>query len=309
VLYGNALTSYSFKSPHPFSPDRLSAFWHEFHKRGLDRIVAVQSPEMCGEDALATFHTREYVTFVKDASLAGEGYLDYGDTPAFPGVFEAASLVVGTTLKALRLIMERKFARAFCPLAGLHHARRASAGGFCVFNDIGVAIEVLRHTYGINRIGYVDIDAHHGDGVFYAYEYDPELFIADIHEDGHFLYPHSGFAEETGSGIAKGTKLNLPMRRRANEADFAEAFRKVEDFISACRPEVILFQAGADSVAGDDLADLQFSPACHAKAARSLCALADQFAQQRLLVMGGGGYDLSNLARAWCNVIEALVSS
>ncbi len=308
VLYDSELNAYSFGPPHVFGPDRLPAFWKEFQARGLHQRVAIEASEICSEEELTAFHTPEYVHFVKQASARGDGYLDYGDTPAFPGVFEAASRVVGTTLKALRLIMEGKYTRAFCPLGGLHHARRGHAGGFCVFNDIGVVIEHLKSSCGIQRIGYVDIDAHHGDGVFYPYESDPQVFIADIHQDGRFFYPFSGFAHETGSGPAKDTKLNLPMNLHAGDDDFMQAFRKVEDFLHACRPEIIIFQSGADSVAGDDLADLRFSAKCHAYAAHRLSVIAEQYAEKRLLVMGGGGYSLPNLARTWCGVVEALLA-
>ncbi|HWP56369.1 MAG TPA: acetoin utilization protein AcuC [Candidatus Acidoferrales bacterium] len=307
VLYGEELGEYGFPDPHPFSRRRLPAFWTEFISRGLKERVPIESPEMCDETALEAFHTRAYIDFVKRASASGAGYLDYGDTPAFKGVFEAASRVVGTTLKALRLVVEGKYKRTFCPLGGLHHARRDRAGGFCVFNDIGVAIEQLRRIYGIRRIGYVDIDAHHGDGVFYEFESDAEVFIADIHEDGRFLYPGTGFSHETGSGEAQGTKLNLPMPPGASDDHFMRAFSEVEAFLESRRPDIILFQCGADSTARDPIAGLEFSPHCHAYAAKRLRALAEKHARGRLLAMGGGGYDLSNIAATWCAVVEALI--
>jgi len=307
VLYSPELGDYAFDDPHPFSHARLPAFWKEFVSRGLDRRAAVEAPEMCDEAALREFHTKDYVEFVKAASVHGDGYLDYGDTPAFKGVFEAASRVVGATLKAVRVVMDRRYARAFCPLGGLHHARRERAGGFCVFNDIGVAIEHLRKTYGIRRIAYVDIDAHHGDGVYYPFESDPDLFIADIHEDGKFLYPGTGSSDETGSGAAQGTKLNLPMPPGASEKAFMDAFAEALRFIDKHQPEFVLLQCGADSLAGDPIAGLRFSPACHGYAAQQLRNLAGKHAEGRLIAMGGGGYNLSNIAAAWCAVVEALV--
>ena len=115
---------------------------------------------------------------------------------------DSAPMVVGSVLDAIRRILAGDCPRAFVPIAGLHHARRDSAAGFCVFNDCGVAIETLRHQHGVQRIAYVDIDAHHGDGVFYAYEADPGVAIGDIHEDGRYLYPGTGAAHETGVGPA-----------------------------------------------------------------------------------------------------------
>lgn len=307
VLYDEELAQYGFDDPHPFSHARLPAFWNEFVNRDLSRTIATESSEGCDEATLERFHTPEYVHFVKEASAIGAGYLDGGDTPAIKGIFEAASTVVGTTLKALRLIMEEKYKRAFCPIAGLHHARRDRAGGFCVFNDIGVAIETLKRNYDVHRIGYVDIDAHHGDGVYYGFESDPEVFIADIHEDGRFLYPGTGFSNEIGRGLGKGSKLNLPMLPGSDDQQFEKAFKEVEDFIHRHRPEFLLFQCGADSVAGDPIAQLQFTPKCHSFAAKRLRELSDRHAHGRLLAMGGGGYNLSNIASAWCAVVEALV--
>jgi acetoin utilization protein AcuC len=195
------------------------------------------------------------------------------------------------------------------PIAGLHHARRDSAAGFCVFNDPGVIIETLREQYGIKRIAYVDIDAHHGDGVFYAFEDDPDLIFADIHEDGRFLYPGTGFAHETGKGAAKGSKLNIPMLPGADDRAFHQAWPQLEEFVRAAKPEMILLQAGADSIKGDPITHMQFTPAAHAHAARRLCALADEFCQGRIIAMGGGGYNRTNLALAWSAVMQALLES
>jgi acetoin utilization protein AcuC len=306
ILYGPELAQYSFGEPHPFGRDRLPAFWEEVRRRGLDRRAAVEPPEMCDEKELFWFHSADYVRFVRRASEAGHGYLDYGDTPAFPGVFEAALRAVGTTLKAVRLVAEGRYRRAFCPMAGLHHARRARAGGFCVFNDIGVAIERLRAVHGIRRIGYVDIDVHHGDGVYYEYESDPDLIFADIHEDGRTLYPGTGGASERGKGRAEGTKLNIPLPPGSGPSEFFEAFDRIEKFMDEARPEMILLQCGADSLKGDPLAHLEYTPECHRHAAARLRALADRHGSGRLLAMGGGGYSLAGIAQAWCAVIEAL---
>jgi acetoin utilization protein AcuC len=309
VYYGASLASYGFGNNHPFGPDRLDAFWREFTRRGLDRRCDIAAPTTCTDDDLARFHTRDYLARVKRQSQTGEGYLDYGDTPAFPGVYQAASTVVGSVLDALRAILGGEYTRAFVPIAGLHHARRDSAAGFCVFNDQGVAIETLRAVHGIQRIAYVDIDAHHGDGVFYAFEDDPDLIYADIHEDGRYLYPGTGSASETGRGKAAGTKLNIPMPPEAGDKEFFAAWDKAEAFVRQARPEFILLQAGADSLDGDPITHLRYTPAAHAHAARRLRVLADELCQGRLLATGGGGYNRDNLAAAWCAVVEAMLDA
>ncbi len=309
VYHGKTLAAYGFPAGHPFGPDRLEAFWQELVRQGLDQQVEVGTPVMAGVEEIARFHTRAYIARVQTQSETGAGFLDYGDTPAFPGVYEAAATVVGSVLDAIAAILSGRIAHAFVPIAGLHHARRDAAAGFCVFNDLGVAIETLRQAYGVRRVVYVDIDAHHGDGVFYAFEEDTELIFADIHEDGRYLYPGTGAAAETGRGKAAGTKLNIPLPPGASDREFFAAWERVEAHLADSRPEFILFQAGADSLKGDPIAHLEYSPAAHGHAARRLAALAADCCAGRLLATGGGGYHRGNLARAWCEVVRGLLAA
>ena len=309
VYTSESLGAYGFPEGHPFGPDRLAAFWREMQSRGLDRHVEIGQPRSCTRDDLTRFHTPAYVQFVQERSETGVGYLDAGDTPAFPGVYEAAATVVGSVLDGLSWLLKENGRRVFVPIAGLHHARRDGAAGFCVFNDIGCAIEAARAVYGIKRIAYVDIDAHHGDGVFYSYEDDPDLFFADLHEDGRFLYPGTGRETETGRGAAKGSKLNIPLPMGAGDEQFHRHWPAVEAFVQRAEPALIILQAGADSVLGDPLTHLAFSPAVHRHAAERLARLADIGCHGHVLALGGGGYDRRNLARAWCGVVEGLLNT
>ncbi|MGA9853468.1 MAG: acetoin utilization protein AcuC [Gammaproteobacteria bacterium] len=300
---------YGFGDGHPFGHDRYGAFRSEFDSRGLEPHVTVLPARVAERRELESFHTDKYLRFVEAASAHGSGYFDAGDTPAMPGIFDAARAVVGATLNAVDGVMRGEFRRVFVPIAGLHHAGRDHAAGFCVLNDIGVAIEHLRHAHGLKRIAYVDIDAHHGDGVFYAFETDPNLLFADLHEDGRFLYPGTGRADETGKKNAVSTKLNIPMPPGAGDAEFRTAWEQVEQYLRRHQPEFILFQCGADSIAGDPIAHLKFTPAAHRYAAARLCALADEYGEGRLIALGGGGYNRRNLALAWSDVVEALLSA
>jgi len=189
VCIEDELSEYSFPDNHPFSPARLFAFKDKLAKRVSSASYGTMACRLATDQQLALFHDENHVAQVKEISKEGCGFLDCGDTPAFCGVFEAASRVAGTVLAGVDQIMTGGAKRVFIPIAGLHHARRNTSAGFCVFNDIGIAIEYLRRNHGIQRIAYIDIDAHHGDGVFYEYESDPDLLIVDFHEDGHFLYP------------------------------------------------------------------------------------------------------------------------
>jgi acetoin utilization protein AcuC len=307
VVAGDRLARYGFGEGHPFGPDRHAAFYAEFAARGLDKRVRLAETRAATREELLTFHTPRYVDFVIARSRTGEGYLDAGDTPAWRGVYEAAADVVGATLLAAEEIMAGRVRRAFVPIAGLHHAARDAAAGFCVFNDCGVAAEWLRRQHGLERIAYVDIDAHHGDGMYYGFEDDPHLVFADIHEDGRYLYPGTGREDEVGRGAAAGSKLNIPLPPGADDTTFEAVWPRVLAHVRQFEPEFILLQAGADSIEGDPITHMRFSPATHERAARDLAALADELGHGRLLGTGGGGYNRINLAKAWTGVVQGLL--
>lgn len=309
VYLGEPLAQYHFGAQHPFGPMRHEAFATEFRRRGLPSKTRHLEPVTGSVEQLRLFHTDDYIHKVQTLSRQGYGFLDCGDTPAVPGIYEAALTVVGTTLDAVHRVMHAEVRRAFTPIAGLHHARRDSAAGFCVFNDCGVAIETLRRDYGLTRIAYVDIDAHHGDGVFYSFEDATDLCFVDLHEDGRYLYPGTGAADETGVGAARGTKLNIPMPPGADDAQFMASWEHAEALLVQNEPQFILLQCGADSLKGDPITHMQYSAAAHAHATSRLCQLADKCGHGRVLAMGGGGYNLQNLASAWCAVVEAMVDS
>lgn len=312
VIVGKELSAYSFGEKHPLNSKRLDAFW--------SRLVNLESmqtgrlkllpPTLSDEGTVASFHEKKYIDFVKESSITGSGYLDSGDTPSFKGVFDASLYVTGSTILGLETVINKTngIDHAFNPIGGLHHARRNAAGGFCVFNDIGIAIMHARKNLNLKRILYVDIDAHHGDGVFYEFEDDPDLFIADIHEDGSFLYPGTGFESETGLGEARGTKLNLPLQPGATDSDFLSAFTKIETFVEPLDFELIIFQCGADGLSGDPLTHLKYSEKSHEYAAKVLHRIAHDKTGGRIIGLGGGGYNTENLAKAWNKVVEVFAS-
>ena len=314
VFFGEELARYGFGESHPFNSNRIYAFWSRANALELVKSnqIQIEFPERADEEILLMFHDKDYLTLVKQASANGTGALDLGDTPAFKGVFEAASYVVGTSVKALDIVMNNRneVLHAFNPIGGLHHARRGSAGGFCVFNDIGIVGIMARQKYGISRIAYVDIDAHHGDGVYYEFEDDPLFFIADIHEDGRYLYPGTGDGSEIGLGNAKGTKINIAMKPNSDDNEFISAFGKVEEFIdNVARPELIILQCGADCIKGDPLTHLQYSSKAHRYAADILHRLSHKHCDGRLIALGGGGYNQNNIADAWTEVVVSLISN
>jgi acetoin utilization protein AcuC len=312
VLLGDKLARYGFGSSHPFNNNRMEAFWNKFRELVPDTsMIEVVEPTTASEEAILSFHDKAYVDLVKKYSQLGSGYLDSGDTPVYMGVFEAAATVVGSSLRALEEVVEKRSAsrHAFNPIGGLHHAYRGYASGFCVFNDIGIVIQWARDKYGLDRIAYIDIDAHHGDGVYYEFEKDPLTFIADVHEDGKYLFPGTGSREERGMGDAEGTKLNVPVAPGSTDKEFMASFREVERFIDkVAKPDLIIFQCGADCIESDPLTHLRYSPESHKYASRSLHKLAHRYCDGKIIALGGGGYDLNNIGKAWTNVVLSFIS-
>ncbi len=314
VFFGEALAAYGFGSAHPLGNDRIYAFWKKLQAENVANVV-VESPRIATEEDALTFHDKDYVEFVKMASKRGGVPLDRGDTPAFKGVFEAALYTVGSTLAGLEFVMEgrdrldNRIDHAFNPIGGLHHAMRNSASGFCVFNDIGVAIMAARIKYDIKRIAYVDIDAHHGDGVFYEFEEDPLLFFADIHEDGRHLFPGTGFSDETGKGAAAGSKINIPVDPGSGDDRFIREFSRIEEFVDEAKPELIILQCGADSIAGDPITHLQYTAKAHRHATDILHRLSHKHCNGRIIGLGGGGYNRDNIGAAWTEVVKAFASN
>ncbi len=264
------------------------------------------APQKAEAELLELFHTKEHIRYVQLASDLGYGYLDQGDTPAFRGVFEAAQFVVGSTLTGVDKIFSKEIDHALNPVGGLHHATRDSSAGFCVFNDIGVSIELLRRRMGIQRILYVDIDVHHGDGVYYAYESDPDVFAFDVHEDGRYLYPGTGSADEKGKGPAEGTKVNVPLLPGSEDAEILEHLPDLEAFAYRAKPQFIIFQCGADGLRGDPIAGLNYTGKAHLEVGRLLHRLSHELCEGKIVALGGGGYLPENCAEAWVNVVKAM---
>jgi acetoin utilization protein AcuC len=312
VFLGKELNKYGFGEFHPFNSNRIYWFWSKFNQMNLEKSnkIVIEKPEIVQEEILLQFHDKDYIDLVKKYSKQETGFLDRGDTPAFKGVFEASCYVVGSSLKALDLVLKKGkgIIHAFNPIGGLHHAKRGSAGGFCVFNDIGVIIMVARKLYGIDRICYVDIDVHHEDGVYYEFEKDSSMFIADIHEDGRYLYPGTGKETETGFGSAKGTKLNIAMKPNSSDIDFISVFKKVEEFVdTVAKPELIISRCGTDCMKGDPLTHLQYTSKAHRYAVDKLHQLSHKYCDGRILALGGGGYNQTNIADGWTEVVKSFI--
>jgi len=313
VISGIELSNYSFGESHPWNSNRFHAFSSRIDKPDIKNNdnLRLFKPQLASETSLYSFHDKGYVNFVKESSVLGGISLDNADTPAFKGVFEASLYVVGSTLLALDIVANKTegIIHAFNPIGGLHHARKDSAGGFCVFSDIGIAIMYARQKYGINKILYIDIDAHHGDGVYYEFDDDTDVIIGDIHEDGMYLYPGTGFESEKGVRNARGTKLNLSLKPGATDTDFINKFTQIEDFIKNMKTDLVIFQCGADGLNNDPITHLKYTPKSYKYAAEIIHKFAHLNSDKRLIGLGGGGYNVQNIANAWGEVLNVFLSN
>jgi len=228
------------------------------------------------------------------------------DNPIFPGMDLAARWLVGGTLHGARLLMAGAEGRVLQLGGGLHHAQRARAEGFCLYNDLAVAIQALvDHGF---RVAYLDIDLHHGDGVQNLFYDHPQVMTISLHESGHYLYPGTGHIQETGGTLAPGTSVNVPLEPFTGAGDYLEAFEAVVPAALAWfKPQALVVQAGADAHFSDPLGDLALTTQTFEALYRRILALADSHADGRLLLTLGGGYEAQVVARAWAILYHAVM--
>lgn len=255
-------------------------------------------PEPASDEELLRAHTPEYLQRVAEADRRGYGFLDYGDTPAYPGVDLRSRLAVGGTLLAARRIADGTISHAFNPAGGLHHAQRDRAGGFCVFNDIVIAARTLRDE-GFDRVAIVDIDGHHADGT-QALLYEEPILKISLHQYDRLFYPGTGAIDEIGYGPGEGYSVNVPLPRRTGNQAYLQAFDEiVVPLLGHYRPQLIINQFGVDAHYQDPLVSLRLTTEAYRHVAEMLHHLAHELCEGRLLILGGGGYDPRNVARCW----------
>jgi acetoin utilization protein AcuC len=291
-------------------PTRLKLTYELMRETKLleDPSIMVSEPRTAQRDELLLFHNEEYLKLVERMSKVGSGFLDMGDTPAFKGCYESSALATGATLTAIDLVMSGKATHAMNIAGGLHHAHAGRASGFCIFNDPAVGIAYLKRKYAIERVLYLDVDAHHGDGVMYGFYADDGVLNIDFHEDGHHLFPGTGFIHETGEGRASGFKINVPLPPFTGDEMYLRLFREiVPAAVRRFRPQFLLCQFGVDSHANDLLAHLQITSKTYLEIAKTVHDLAHEVAGGRLVVVGGGGYNVGNVARIWALAAATLV--
>lgn len=265
----------------------------------------VEEVAPASREELSRFHTPEYLDLVERVSFSRISHpLDAGDTPSFPGCFDATAALIGGTLAGARQARDSPAQHAFNPGGGLHHAQPGRASGFCIFNDLAVAIRtLLEESPSLRRVAYVDIDVHHGDGVMYGFYEDGHLLDLDFHQDGRTIFPGTGFVSETGRGDGAGLKVNVPLPPETGDEAFLPLFEQiVPTMVRNYRPELIVLQCGMDAHVGDRLGSLQYTTGAYERAVHLVHELAHEVCKGRLVVTGGGGYAPENVSRGLARV-------
>ena len=311
IVHGPALNSYDFSEEHPLQPSRHDLTMSLLRALGwLDTpSVTVEQPQEATLSELMTAHTLPFIQAVQNAQDMVRGRRPpadmrlYGlgteDNPLFEGIHDASALLAGASLQAMEAILKNRAVHAYSPAGGMHHAMRARGAGFCIYNDIAVAIAAAVEAG--KRVAYVDFDAHHGDGVQAIFYDDPRVLTVSIHESGRFLFPGTGEADEVGAGDGKGACLNIPLLPDAGDEHILAAYdRLIAPAVRAYQPDILVTQTGCDTHHADPLTDLAASMALYPALAGRLHDLAHEVCGGRWLIVGGGGYDPADVTpRAW----------
>lgn len=311
VVWDPGLLEYDFGT-HPLDPVRVELTIALARSTGvLDReSIDLVVPEPATEDALLRVHAPDYLAAVRaaphDPFWRGHG-LNTSDNPVFDGMHDASALVCGGSIAAVEAVWSGRAKRAANISGGLHHAMRSNASGFCVYNDVAVAIARLLDE-GAERIAYVDMDVHHGDGVQAAFYDDPRVLTISLHETPLALFPGTGFATEIGGEGAEGSAVNVALPVGTGDADWLRAFHAVvPGLLRAFRPQILLSQCGCDTHAADPLADLRLSIDGQRAAYLAVRSLADELTEGRWVAFGGGGYSLVRVVPlTWTHLLAAM---
>src|SRR5664279_1794117 len=298
---------------HPMDPLRWALTWVLAGTLGVLDAFEVFTPGPADAETLGMVHTASYIDAVRRASATGFPFsvghgLGTPDDPIFPGMHESAALIAGGSVAAARAIAHGDVDRAVNFCGGLHHAMANHASGFCVYNDAALAIAAMLQA-GVRKVAYVDVDAHHGDGVQAAFYFDPRVLTVSIHETPLASFPGTGFPTECGHGAARGTSVNIAVPAGTADASWLRAFHAVVPaVVRAFRPEVLVTQHGTDTHGEDPLTHLDMTIDGQRTSYEALRELAETVTGGRWLALGGGGYSLVRaVPRAWTHLL-AIVS-
>jgi acetoin utilization protein AcuC len=310
VPWSDDLVGYDFGPSHPLAPVRVELTIELARSYGVLARDNVELMDVVAadDDLLELVHTPSYIEAVRRASSSVQADVEHGlgteDDPVFAGMHDAASLVAGATVAAARAVHQGRHQHAANIAGGLHHAMPSMASGFCIYNDPAIAIAWLLKE-GVERIAYVDIDVHHGDGVQATFWDDPRVLTISVHESGRTLFPGTGFAYEVGGPEARGSAVNVALPAGTGDGGWLRAFHAVvPPLVRAFKPQILVSQHGCDTHALDPLANLLVSLDGQRTAHAALHALAHDVCEGRWLLTGGGGYELVRVVpRTWTHLL------
>lgn len=310
VIWGEDFTAYDFGEGHPMTPLRLELTARLCESFGLFDLadVDVVSPCVASDDLLATVHDRDYIAAVKEAgvdpSLADPRRgLGTDDDPAFVGMHEASARVVEGTRMVCESVWRGESTHGVNFCGGLHHAMRDRASGFCIYNDIAVGIQWLLDN-GAQRVAYVDVDVHHGDGVETIFWDDPRVLTVSVHENGRILFPGTGWPADIGGEGAEGTSINVALPPGVTDSAWLRAITSVaEPLVRAFEPDILVSQHGCDTHVDDPLAHMAVTVDAQRQAGEAMHRLSHEVCGGRWVALGGGGYEAVDVVpRAWTHL-------
>jgi acetoin utilization protein AcuC len=300
--YSDTLLGYEFKEEHPLKPDRLKLTYLLSKGVGLIDKINLIEPQSATKDEIAMFHSTEYIDAVirvgKTLGIEARYGLGIPDNPVFPGIYDTAARYVGATLQGMRAIIDGA-SNAFCISGGLHHASKSEASGFCIFNDIVLAIKLLQKKKSC-KVLYFDFDAHHGDGVQNAFYRSKDVLTISVHQTGKTLFPGTGFVYEAGGGEGMGYSINVPLVPGASSLELIRVYDElIEPIFESFKPNLLVTQLGVDAHYLDPLANLAYTSYGYETVVRRLRDMSNDICDIGWLALGGGGYDPVNVARLW----------
>ena len=311
VVFDPSLTEYDFGPAHPMSPVRVDLTMRLAEELGVvggGRLLRVPAP-IASDDVIATVHDPGLIdAVVKAGSTPGSYFerrgLGTDDNPVFPGMHQAAAHIVGASVEAFRQVWSGDSLHSVNITGGLHHAMRDRASGFCIYNDIAIGIQHLLDQ-GAQRIAYVDVDVHHGDGVERIFWNDPRVLTISLHETGQMLFPGTGFPRDLGGPDAEGSAVNVALPPGTGDGGWLRAFHAVvPPLVREFRPDVLVTQHGCDSHVEDPLAHLMLTVDGQRAAYLALYDLAHEVCEGKWVATGGGGYALVEVVpRAWTHLL------
>jgi len=302
LVYSPMSAHYNISEEHPLRPQRLELTYDMLKAYGAfdtpdSKMVA---PEPVTDMAALAYHSLDYVDAVKRISRGEKVFnaskyniVPYGDNPPYEGMYDISMLAVGGSLLGAKLVYEGQYDTVFNITGGYHHAQINFASGFCIFNDIVIAIKWLTRQ-GL-LVAYVDIDAHHADGVQNAFRDWPRVLDISLHESGKYLFPGSGDASDIGTEEGEGYTVNIPFEPDTDDEVYLWAFREiVPPLVNKFKPDVLVTQLGCDTNYQDPLTHMMLTTHGYTEVVRELKKLCPKW-----LAVGGGGYDVATVGRSW----------